>query len=55
MFVREFSSLEVRQQHVGLGGATSPDGYSPKPLTSGWSPDPVKSGTRFIGALLVRF
>jgi hypothetical protein len=40
---------------AGPGGVTSPDGYNNTPLPAGWAPDLVKSETRFIGAILVRF
>ncbi len=40
---------------AGPGGVTSPDGYTSTPITPGWTPDLVKSETRFIFALLVRF
>ncbi len=40
---------------AGPGGVTSPDGYTGTPFTPGWTPDLVKSETRFIFALLVRF
>ena len=40
---------------AGHGGVTSPDGYNGTPIPAGWAPDLVKTETRFIGALLVRF
>lgn len=45
---------------AGPGGVTSPDGYSgtaygPGTAYPDWKPDLVKSETRFIGSLLVRF
>ena len=40
---------------AGPGGVTSPDGYTTTPLPPDWRPDLVKSETRLIGALLVRF
>jgi hypothetical protein len=40
---------------AGHGGVTSPDGYSTTPSPNGWRPDLVKSDTRIIAALLVRF
>jgi len=40
---------------AGHGGVTSPDGYTTTPSPTGWRPDLVKSDTRFIAALLVRF
>ena len=40
---------------AGPGGITSPDGYTTTPIPSGWKPDLVKSETRFVWALLVRF
>ena len=40
---------------AGPGGVTSPDGYSTTPLPPGWTPNLVRSETRFIWALLVRF
>jgi hypothetical protein len=40
---------------AGPGGVTSPDGYNNTPLPANWIPDLVKSETRFIGAILVRF
>ena len=44
----------------GPGGVTSPDGYTNTPYGPGtanpnWRPDLVKSETRLLGALLVRF
>jgi hypothetical protein len=40
---------------AGPGGVTSPDGYATAGLPAGWTPDLVRSETRFIMALLVRF
>jgi hypothetical protein len=40
---------------AGPGGVTSPDGYTTTPLPADWKPSLVKSESRFIGALLVRF
>jgi len=40
---------------AGPGGVTAPDGLNSAPPPAGWRPDLVKSETRFIGALLVRF
>jgi hypothetical protein len=40
---------------AGHGGVTSPDGYSTTTTPSGWRPDLVKSDTRIIAAMLVRF
>ncbi len=40
---------------AGPGGVTSPDGYTTTPVPPGWTPDLVKSETRFIFATLVRF
>lgn len=40
---------------AGHGGVTSPDGYVTTAVPAGWQPDQVKSETRVIGALLVRF
>ena len=40
---------------AGHGGVTSPDGYTTTPSPTGWRPDLVKSDTRIIAALLVRF
>jgi len=40
---------------AGPGGVTSPDGYNTTSLPTGWGADLVRSETRFIGALLVRF
>ncbi len=40
---------------AGHGGVTSPDGYATTPVPPGWRPDLVKSDTRIIAALLVRF
>jgi opacity protein-like surface antigen len=40
---------------AGHGGVTSPDGYTTTASPAGWRPDLVKSDTRIIAALLVRF
>jgi hypothetical protein len=40
---------------AGHGGVTSPDGYTTTTVPPGWRPDLVKSDTRIIMALLVRF
>lgn len=40
---------------AGRGGVTSQTGYSTTPLTPDWRPDLVKSESRIIVALLVRF
>ncbi len=40
---------------AGHGGVTSPDGYSTTATPTGWRPDLVKSDTRIIAAMLVRF
>ena len=40
---------------AGHGGVTSPDGYTTTALPTGWTPDLVKSESRIIGSLLVRF
>jgi hypothetical protein len=40
---------------AGPGGVTSPSGYTTSPVPAGWSPDLVKSESRMIAALLVRF
>ncbi len=40
---------------AGPAGVTSPDGNNNTPLPVGWTPDLVKSETRFVGALLVCF
>ena len=40
---------------AGHGGVTSPDGYTTTPIPSGWKPDLVKSESRGILALLIRF
>jgi hypothetical protein len=40
---------------AGHGGVTSPDGYITTATPAGWRPDLVKSDTRIIAAMLVRF
>ena len=40
---------------AGHGGVTSPDGYTSTASPLGWRPDLVKSDTRVIAAMLVRF
>ena len=40
---------------AGRGGVTSPDGYNGTTITPGWTPDLVKSETRFVAAMMVRF
>jgi hypothetical protein len=40
---------------AGHGGVTSPDGYITTPVAGGWRPDLVKSETKIVGALLLRF
>jgi hypothetical protein len=40
---------------AGHGGVTSPDGYVTTQVPSGWRPDLVKSETKVVGALLLRF
>ncbi len=40
---------------AGHGGVTSPDGYITTKAPPGWRPDLVKSDSRIIAALLVRF
>jgi hypothetical protein len=40
---------------AGHGGVTSPDGYSTTALPPGWRPDLVKSDSRIIAAMLLRF
>jgi hypothetical protein len=40
---------------AGHGGVTSPDGYIQTAVPSGWRADLVKSDSRIIAALLVRF
>jgi hypothetical protein len=40
---------------AGHGGVTSPDGYVTTATPSGWRPDLVKSESKIIAALLVRF
>jgi len=40
---------------AGHGGVTSPDGYITTPVPSGWRPDLVKSESKVVFALLLRF
>ena len=40
---------------AGHGGVTSPDGYTTTSVPSGWRPDLVKSDSRIIAAMLLRF
>ncbi|MFT3885110.1 MAG: hypothetical protein QM724_06670 [Flavobacteriales bacterium] len=40
---------------AGPGGVTSPDGYNTTSLPADWRPDLVRSESRIIAALLVRF
>jgi hypothetical protein len=40
---------------AGHGGVTSPDGYSTTAVPLGWRPDLVKSDSRIIAAMLLRF
>jgi hypothetical protein len=40
---------------AGHGGVTSPDGYVTTQVPAGWRPDLVKSETKILGALLLRF
>jgi hypothetical protein len=40
---------------AGHGGVTSPDGYSTTKVPTGWRPDLVKSDSRIIAAMLLRF
>jgi opacity protein-like surface antigen len=40
---------------AGHGGVTSPDGYTTTALPPGWRPDLVKSDSRIIAAMLLRF
>jgi hypothetical protein len=40
---------------AGHGGVTSPDGYSTTTVPTGWRPDLVKSDSRIIVAMLLRF
>jgi opacity protein-like surface antigen len=40
---------------AGHGGVTSPDGYTTTPVPLGWRPDLVKSESKVIFALLLRF
>jgi len=40
---------------AGPGGVTSPDGYTTTPIPAGWTPDLVKSESRFVLAMIVRF
>jgi Putative beta-barrel porin-2, OmpL-like. bbp2 len=47
--------VSVDPYFAGHGGVTSPDGYSTTATPAGWRPDLVKSDTRIIAAMLVRF
>jgi hypothetical protein len=40
---------------AGHGGVTSPDGYTTTAVPPGWRPDLVKSDSRIIAAMLLRF
>jgi hypothetical protein len=40
---------------AGHGGVTSPDGYTTTIVPSGWQPDLVRSESKIIAALLIRF
>jgi hypothetical protein len=40
---------------AGHGGVTSPDGYTNTAVPAGWRPDLVKSDSRIIAAMLLRF
>jgi opacity protein-like surface antigen len=40
---------------AGHGGVTSPDGYTTTAVPLGWRPDLVKSDSRIIAAMLLRF
>ena len=40
---------------AGHGGVTSPDGYTTTAVPTGWRPDLVKSDSRIIAAMLLRF
>ena len=40
---------------AGHGGVTSPDGYITTAVPTGWRPDLVKSDSRIIAAMLLRF
>jgi opacity protein-like surface antigen len=51
-FVRRASSVPY---FAGHGGVTSPDGYTNTGVPTGWRPDLVKSESKIIGALLLRF
>jgi opacity protein-like surface antigen len=55
-FDLEFNHRESAENYfAGHGGVTSPDGYTTTTSPLGWRPDLVKSDTRVIAALLVRF
>ena len=45
----------TRTTSAGHGGVTSPDGYATTAVPTGWRPDLVKSDSRIIAALLLRF
>ncbi len=59
----EFTTWDLEVNHreasvpyfAGHGGVTSPDGYNTTTVPTGWSPDLIKSDSRIILALLVRF
>jgi hypothetical protein len=52
----EYNHREADQRYfAGHGGVTSPDGYSTTALPPGWRPDLVKSDSRVIAAMLLRF
>jgi opacity protein-like surface antigen len=40
---------------AGHGGVTSPDGYTTTPVIPGWKPDLVKTESKIVAALLLRF
>jgi hypothetical protein len=40
---------------AGHGGVTSPDGYVTTAVPTGWRPDLVKTESKIIGSLLIRF
>jgi opacity protein-like surface antigen len=52
----EYNHRQADQNYfAGHGGVTSPDGYSTTALPPGWRPDLVKSDSRIIAAMLLRF
>jgi hypothetical protein len=52
----EWNHREADQNYfAGHGGVTSPDGYITTSTPPGWRPDLVKSDSRLIAAMLVRF